>query len=569
LSFPYLCQNVVEMSEGTYRIIVVDDNPRIHDDFRKIFRKSEEPGEFDQLKQELFGQISNSYKGHHYLLDFFLSGQQAQISVQDAVAAKKPYSVAFIDMRMPGWDGIQTTLKLWEVDPDIQVVICTAYMDHSWESIVQKLGEEHSFLILKKPFEVIEVKQLAQMLSSKWRVMHNERRTVSELESALKAKDIFMARVSHELRTPLHGIIGIIDLLKETEMDEQQLEFVHTINSCGENLDRIIDDILDYSALEGGRFNLQEDSLNLPEFFQTLQKQFRFETLSRGIDLWLNLDEALPHWVKADTTRLHQIFGNLLRNAFKFTEEGEVTLSVEVKSLTPETVVLGLEVADTGVGIHENYMKNLFVPFSQEENVNRRRFGGNGLGLAICKALVESMDGEIGVESEVGSGTRVFFTLKLDLCSDAMIASKQSEKSDLALENGSLALRKQIKILAVDDSHTNRKVIQKQLYWMGYQCLTAGGCDEAIELLGTHDFDFIFMDCQMPFVDGFETTKKIRKLFPDYHEIPIVALSANIDRSTKLHCEAVGMDGFVSKPARRVELQNKIGELLGQRQKPR
>lgn len=557
------------MSEGAYRIIIVDDNPRIHDDFRKIFRKSEEPGAFDQLKQELFGHSPSSYKGHHYSLDCFLSGQQALLSVKDAVAAKKPYAVAFIDMRMPGWDGIQTTLKLWEVDPDIQVVICTAYMDHSWESIVQKLGEERSFLILKKPFEVIEVKQLAQMLSSKWKVMHNERRTVSELESALQAKDIFMARVSHELRTPLHGIIGIIDLLRETDMDAQQVEFVQTINSCGENLDRIIDDILDYSALEGGRFNLEEDLLNLPEFFQTLQKQFRFETLSRGIDLWLNLDEALPMWVKADTTRLHQVFGNLLRNAFKFTEEGEVTLSVNVNSLTHETVVLGLEVADTGVGIHENYMKNLFVPFSQEENVNRRRFGGNGLGLAICKALVESMGGEIGVESEVGSGTRVFFSLKLDICSSAMVASKQRKEKDSSIKSASFALEKDIKILAVDDSHTNRKVIQKQLYWMGYQCLTAGGCEEAIELLGTHDFDFVFMDCQMPFVDGFETTKKIRKLFPDYHETPIVALSANIDRSTQLHCEAVGMNGFVSKPARREELQKKIEELLGDRQRHR
>lgn len=564
--FRFHWKNVVEMSEDSYRIIIVDDNPRIHDDFRKIFRKSEQPGEFDRLKQELFGQAPESHRGHHYTLDCHLSGQQALLAVQEAADTKKPYAVAFIDMRMPGWDGIQTTLKLWEVDPDIQVVICTAYMDHSWESIVQKLGEERSFLILKKPFEVIEVKQLAQMLSSKWKVMHNERRTVTELESALKAKDIFMARVSHELRTPLHGIIGIIDLLKETKLDDQQIEFVQTLNSCGENLDRIIDDILDYSALEDGRFKLEEEALNLMEFFQALQKQFRFETISRGIDLWLNIDENLPDWVKGDATRLHQIFGNLLRNAFKFTEEGEITLSVEVKSKSKTRVTLGVEVADTGVGIHENYMKSLFVPFSQEENVNRRRFGGNGLGLAICKALVESMGGDIWVESELGSGTRVLFTLKMDLCENHLAKSEPLEETDATTANRRLNQGKKLRILAVDDSHTNRKVIQKQLYWMGYQCLTAGGCEEAIELLGTHDFDFIFMDCQMPFVDGFETTRKLRDLFPEYNEVPIVALTANIDRSTQTHCEAVGMNGFVSKPARRAELQKKIEQLLWQQQ---
>jgi len=551
------------MNEDRYRILIVDDNPRIHDDFRKIFRKSKGGDGFDALKEELFGVTVPDYKGHLYSLDCFSSGETAAKATQQALSEQDPYSVAFVDMRMPGWDGIETTLQLWKVDPDIQVVICTAYMDHSWESIVDKLGDERAFLILKKPFEVIEVKQLTQMLSSKWRTMRSERKTMKELEAALRAKDIFMARVSHELRTPLHGIIGVIDLMKETTLDPQQLDFLQTLNSCGENLDRIIDDILDYSALEDGRFTLEVEDFDLREFFLGIRKQFRFETISRGIELVVDIDDRLPLWIRGDTTRLHQILGNLLRNAFKFTEEGEVILTTSLLGIEGEKVHMAVEVADTGVGIPPKYMKNLFIPFSQAENVNRRRFGGNGLGLAICKALIESMGGQIEVESEVGIGTHVRFDLMLETCGKGSVSLKSRKTEEfLRSINGTRAPSSGLKILAVDDSRTNRKVIQNQLFWMGHQCQTAGSCEEAIECLGTHDFDFIFMDCQMPQIDGFETTERIRSLFPEYRNIPIVALTANIDRSTQERCEDVGMNGFVSKPARRVDLQKKISELL-------
>ena len=546
------------MSEPIFRLLVVDDNPRIHDDFRKIFRSTKDTDGFDALKQELFGSPARVCKGHSYELDYHLSGQVALDAVKCANEANRPYSVAFIDMRMPGWDGIETTLRLWELDPDIQIVICTAYMDHSWESIVQQLGEERSFLILKKPFEVIEVKQLAQMLSSKWMAMRTERETMADLGAALRAKDIFMARVSHELRTPLHGIIGVIDLMKETRLDAQQLEFLQTLNSCGENLDRIIDDILDYSALEDGRFQLQVQSFDLAEFIGSIRKQFRFETVSRGIELLVNLDPNLPQWVKGDTTRLHQIVGNLLRNAFKFTEEGEVTLSVQVGKLESDRIRIEVEVCDTGVGIPEPYMRNLFVPFSQAENVNRRRFGGNGLGLAICKAIIESMDGSIEVSSEVGLGTSVRFDLCLGLCTDQECATLGSRNDTDVVHPAARGL----KILAVDDSRTNRKVIQNQLFWLGHRCQAVGGCEEALECLAAHSFDFIFMDCQMPGVDGFETTERIRSSLPQYRDVPIVALTANIDRSTQERCERVGMNGFVSKPARRADLQRKIDELM-------
>ncbi len=558
------CPVVPGMIEDNYRVLVVDDNPRIHDDFRKIFRKSKKGDGFDALKDELFGrdETSESVTGRTYSLDCFINGELALNATLESVQVENPYAVAFVDMRMPQWDGIETTLRLWEADPDIQVVICTAYMDHTWESINKKLGEEHSFLILKKPFEVIEVKQLAQMLSSKWEVMRKERKTMMDLEAALKAKDIFMARVSHELRTPLHGIIGVIDLLKETRLDVQQLDFLQTLNSCGENLDRIIDDILDYSALEDGRFNLEESDFNLLDFFETIRKQFRFETVTRGLDLVVNLDDKLPEWIYGDSTRLHQIVGNLLRNAFKYTEDGEVTLTVNLDGEEQGKMKLDIEVSDTGVGIAPDYMNSLFMPFSQAENVNRRRFGGNGLGLAICKAIIESMGGTIGVESELGEGTVVRFSLLLQKCKEKDPAVRVLGSEAMEDNNGARKSPTALRVLAVDDSRTNRKVIKNQLFWMGHECHVVGSCQEAIESLGTRNFDLIFMDCQMPDIDGFETTVKIRTLFPECRDIPIIALTANIDRSTQEHCELVGMDGFVSKPARRADLEKKIVELI-------
>lgn len=545
------------MNKPYRRIMVVDDNSRIHNDFEKVFKSSGSEDAFDAVKDELFGTQTKRFKGKDYRFNYYISGEVAVDAIRQSCVDNDPFALAFVDIRMPGWDGIKTIQEIWKIDSDIQIVICTAYTDYSWNSIVESLGEDRSFLVLKKPFDVIEVKQLAHMLTSKWQSLLQERENYNQLNEALVAKDVFLARVSHELRTPLHGIIGIVDLIKETKLDDQQVDFVHTLDVCGESLNRIIDDILDYSAIEEGRFSLSPENFNLFEFLKDLERQFRIDALSRGIDLEFEIDQTLPPWVVADVTRLTQILGNLLRNSFKFTSDGRVVLKVNAGDSIDGLVHMKFNVKDTGVGIPDSFMTNLFIPFSQAENVDSRRFGGTGLGLAISKGLIESMKGSITVESEIGVGTSVKFDLLVEK------GMERDSVEEVAISQ--IKDNRNIRVLAVDDSVTNRKVIQNQLFWLGYECEAVNGCDEAIVSLSMRKFDLILMDCQMPGIDGFEATRKIREIYPEYENIPIVALSANIDRSTQEKCQWVGMDGFISKPARKSEIESSLRAILKQK----
>lgn len=421
-------------------ILIVDDNPAIHDDFRKILLPEAESSPVDKLEASLFGTSPASTAGANFKIDSAYQGEEALTMVQDALAKEQPYSLAFVDGRMPpGWDGVETIMQLWKVYPDLQVVICTAYSDYAWEEIIERLGQTDKLLILKKPFDAVEVQQLAHAMTTKWRLNLQARAKMEELEEMVRdrtraleavnqklsrakdaaevanqAKSEFLTTMSHELRTPLTGVINMADLLLFTSLSEEQLDYTRTIKFSGETLLTILSDILDFSKIEAGRMHLENLELNPTAVVKEAVKMVSGTAAQKGLTLECHVADGVPQKLFGDPTRLRQIMLNLLSNAIKFTESGGVTVRVNNEESEADDVTLRVEIADTGPGMSQEIQQKLFAPFTQGDSTTTRKFGGTGLGLAISKKLAEMMGGRIGVTSAPGSGSTFYFTITLN-----------------------------------------------------------------------------------------------------------------------------------------------------------
>lgn len=369
-----------------------------------------------------------------------------------------------------------------------------------------------------------------------------EERT-QELNSALSSRSEFLAVMSHEIRTPLNGIIGTVDMLKTSPLNNEQQHNLNIIEQSGNSLLNLINDILDYSRIEAGKMPIEQTRFDLHELVNDSLGLFQHKARVQSNVLTCEMGKDLGHYCVGDPVRLRQIMVNLISNAVKFTDNGTITLAATRDSDNADYVLF--EVIDTGIGISPEQLTNLFDHFQQGDSSTSRRYGGTGLGLAICKQLVEIMGGEIGVDSRRNEGSRFWFRLPLPKTdASANLPSIHDDIDDLTHSGG--------RLLIVDDNHINLMVAEGLCKKLGYATEVAESGMEAIAVLLSADepFDLILMDCEMPEMDGFETSRSIIKLQKEGRlvKVPIIALTAHAVPDKIQACHDAGMVGHLAKP---------------------
>ncbi|MCA9758089.1 MAG: response regulator, partial [Candidatus Eisenbacteria bacterium] len=366
-------------------------------------------------------------------------------------------------------------------------------------------------------------------------------------EAANEAKSRFLAVTTHELRTPLNGVIGMLHLLPRDPLSSKQRDWIRMAHASAETLLRVINDILDFSKVEAGKLELHSEDFDLVESVKSLGALYGERAEAAGLAWSLEIDPSVTRRIRGDRGRVAQVLGNLLNNAIKFTERGAICLDVRQMESGDDVSKVRFEVADTGIGINPAFHAQLFKPFSQVDASMAREHSGTGLGLGICKSLVELMGGRIGFESAAGNGSLFWFEIPFDRAG--------ADQPDIgSVRNGGRhSARIHGRVLIVEDSDTNREVL--------YEVVSAAGCDcdmvsngaEAVDAVRKAAYHVVLMDCMMPVLDGFEATRQIRELeaagaLASSGRLPIVAVTANAMKGDRERCLAVGMDDFIAKP---------------------
>ncbi|MCC6786127.1 MAG: response regulator, partial [Planctomycetes bacterium] len=570
------------------RVLVIDDNETIQADFRKILTPVQPADEeFRRTEAALFGDTAPELESVRFEL---ATASQGKAGLELVLAARnegRPFACAFVDMRMPpGWDGIETIERLWAVDAELEVVICTAFSDYSWEETVRRLGRTDRLLIVKKPFDAVEVLQVASALTHKWNLQQQARRTLGELdalvrtrtkelervrddllalnrelgrakdaaETANRSKSLFLANVSHELRTPMTAILGYAEELKDRLEGRDDLRFEHesliTIQRNAQHLVLIIGDLLDISKLEAGRLRVESIPCSPLEVLREVLGLLAQKARAKGLELALECAEDLPRSIASDPLRLRQIVLNLVDNAIKFTGQGKVLVTAKTAGEGRELVIA---VSDQGCGMTPEVVARLFRPFEQADVSTSRRFGGTGLGLAISRQLARLLGGDLRVRSEPGVGST--FTLAVPT---GVVSPSGRGPTDAGAPPSPIVPPPGSRVLLVEDGLDNQRLFARILERAGLAVTVAGTGTRCLELIGApseHRFELVLMDIQMPEMDGLQATARLRAAG---HDLPIVALSAGAMLEDEHACASAGCNAFLAKPIDRTLLLSTI-----------